>query len=261
MRRPSKPSVELTFLGTGTATPLLERNASGLVIHALEQWMLVDMGPGTLRRLCEAGIDSRRIDTILVTHFHPDHVSDLVPFLFASNYAYNNRRTECFQLIGPQGMEQFYQDLVGIYGHWIVPSEERLQVKELKAELPDVIFFDDVKVRSIPAVHGRPSLSYRIEVGDVSVTISGDSDFSEELAGLASGTDVLICECSFPDDMKVPGHMVPSDAGRIAALAGTKKLVLTHFYPPCDEVDVVMQASRTFDGEIVKASDLMVIRI
>ena len=76
--------MEITILGSGTATPSLDRNASGLMIRAAETWALVDMGPGTLRRMCEAGIDARLIDLILITHFHPDHVSDLAPFLFAS---------------------------------------------------------------------------------------------------------------------------------------------------------------------------------
>lgn len=253
--------MEITILGTGTATPTLERNASGLAVHLPDLWILVDMGPGTLRRMCEAGIDHRWIDMILITHFHPDHVSDLVPFLFASNYTYNGPRSEPFHLIGPRGVEQFYSKLVGIYGAWIVPSGERLHIEELEAEMPDVVERAGVTVRSMPAVHGHPSLSYRIEADDVSVTISGDGDFSEDLARLASGTDVLICECSFPDDMKVPGHMTPSEAGRTAALADAKKLVLTHFYPPCDEVDVIHQASKAFDGEIVKAADLMVLTV
>jgi ribonuclease BN (tRNA processing enzyme) len=46
-----------------------------------------------------------------------------------------------------------------------------------------------------------------------------------------------------------------------AAEAGVGKLVLTHFYPPCEDVDVVQQAAGFFSGEIVKARDLMVIEM
>lgn len=261
MRPRRGDDVEITILGSGTATPTPARNASGLVVRTSDALILVDIGPGTLRRMCEAGIDHRRIDMILITHFHPDHVSDLVPFLFASNYAYDTPRSEPFHLIGPRGVEQFYMSLVGIYGDWIVPSGGRLLIEELEAQTPDVVNRAGVTVRSVPSVHMIPSLSYRIESGGVSVTISGDGDFSEDLVSLAADTDVLICECSFPDDMKVPGHMVPSEAGRTAALAAAKKLVLTHFYPPCDEVDVIEQAAMAFDGEIVKAADLMVIEV
>jgi ribonuclease BN (tRNA processing enzyme) len=253
--------MEITVLGSGTVTPMLERNASGLTVQTVGARLLVDMGPGTLRRMCEARIDPKSIDAILVTHFHPDHVSDLVPFLFSSNYEYGAIRHEEFFLIGPQGVEQFYEALVGTYGDWIVPKRGRLRIRELNSEGPDTISLADTVIRSCPAAHAFPSLSYRIESAGVSVTVSGDTDVSENLVELARKTDLLVCESAMPDDMKVPGHSTPSEAGQMAAAANVGRLVLTHFYPPCDEVDVVAQAAATFSGEIIKAADLMVIKI
>ncbi|MFH1115097.1 MAG: MBL fold metallo-hydrolase [Pseudomonadota bacterium] len=249
--------MEVTVLGSGTVTPSLKRNASGLLIRSSDTWVLVDMGPGTIRRMCEAGIDCKRLDAILVTHFHPDHVSDLVPFLFASNYEYNAVREEEFHLIGPKGLEQFYGAQVGIYGDWIVPKGDRLRIREMNAEAPDVLTLKDLVIRSRPAVHSYPCVSYRVEADGVSVTVSGDTDVSEDLVSLARDTDLLICESSMPDHLKVRGHLVPSEAGRIAASAGAKRLLLTHFYPPCDEVDVAAQAAEAFPGEIIRAEDLM----
>jgi ribonuclease BN (tRNA processing enzyme) len=59
----------------------------------------------------------------------------------------------------------------------------------------------------------------------------------------------------------VPGHLTPSLAGSIASKAKAKRLVLTHLYPPCDEVDIVKQARSTYKGPIVKAEDLMTFRL
>jgi ribonuclease BN (tRNA processing enzyme) len=251
--------MEITILGSGTATPSLERNASGLVVRTSGYWALVDMGPGTMRRMCEAGFDSKKIDAILVTHFHPDHVSDLVPFLFASNYEYGEVRTEPFHLVGPTGLEQFYRGLVGVYGDWIVPKGNRLVLKEMDAGAPETFAMNKMVIRSWPAVHSAPSLHYRIEGDGVSVTMSGDTDFSNGLIELARDTEVLICECSMPEGWKLPGHLVPREAGRIAADARAGKLVLTHFYPPCEDADIVAQAATAFSGEIIRARDLMVI--
>ncbi|MDQ7782665.1 MAG: MBL fold metallo-hydrolase [Desulfomonilaceae bacterium] len=253
--------MEITVLGSGTVTPSLKRNASGLVVRTSEAWVLVDMGPGTIRRMCEAGIDYRNIDVILVTHFHPDHVSDLVPFLFASNYDYEAVREERFHLVGPTGMEQFYEAQVGMYGDWIVPKGDRLVIREMDARQPDTFEIEGLWIRSRPAAHTFPSLSYRIEADGSSVTVTGDTDVSDDLVHLARGTDLLVCESSMPDDMKVRGHLVPSEAGRIASSARAKRLLLTHFYPPCDEVDVVSQAAAVFSGEIFRAEDLMVLRV
>lgn len=101
-------------------------------------------------------------------------------------------------------------------------------------------------------------MSYRIEAEGKAITVSGDTDFSPNIIELASRSNVLVCECSLPDDMKAQGHLTPSEAGRIAAEAQVEMLILTHFYPPCDNVDVVRQAEVFFSGQIVKASDLMV---
>jgi ribonuclease BN (tRNA processing enzyme) len=253
--------MKITILGSGTITPDKERNPSGLCVHAAGLWMVVDMGPGILRRMSEAEIDVRWLDVVLITHFHPDHVSDLVPFLFASNYAYHDQRREQFHLVGPRGLEQFYSGMVSLYGHWIVPTGDRLKIRELDPSGPDSVDFGQVTIRSIPSVHSFPSLSYRIEAEGMSLTVSGDTDVSDGLIQLAQGTDVLISEASFPDGMKVQGHLVPSEAAEIAQLAGAKKLVLTHFYPPCKEQDVVAQAAQVFPGEILKAQDLMIIEV
>jgi ribonuclease BN (tRNA processing enzyme) len=253
--------MELVVLGTGTATPSLERNASGLALHAGGIWVLVDVGPGILRRMCEAKIDWQAIDLILITHFHPDHVSDLVPFLFASNYAYDGPGVKPFHLVGPEGLEHLYKGLVGVYGHWIVPTGERLRLTELNHRSADSFLLKGVRVRSTPAVHSEPSLSYRIDADGASLVVSGDTDVSPGLVELSRGADLLVCECSLPEGRKEPGHLVPSEAGRMASEAGVGRLLLTHFYPPCDRVDVVEQAAKTFSGEIVKAADFMVITV
>lgn len=254
-------SVEITVLGSGTVTPSLERNASGLLVRAAGLRMLVDIGPGIMRRLCEAQIDAKLIDAIFITHFHPDHVSDLVPFLFASNYEYGEIRSAPFHVVGPVGLEQFYHGLVQVYGHWIVPTGDRLILNELSAQAKDSLQVGDVKVSSIPAAHSFPSLHYRFDAEEVSVTISGDTDFSEALIELAQATDVLICEASLPDGLKQPGHLIPSEVGRIAQQAKAKRLILTHFYPPCEHADMVGQAAATFHGDVAMAQDLMTLHV
>jgi ribonuclease BN (tRNA processing enzyme) len=253
--------LRITILGSGTATPDLHRNASGLIIQTGESTIAVDMGPGILRRMCEAVIDPKSIDIILLTHFHADHVSDVAPFLFASNYAYGPIRTDPFRLVGPQGLEQFFSALVQAYGHWIVPSNDRLIRQELDADGEDEISLGDAVIRSIPAAHTHPSLSYRVENAGMSVTISGDTDVSENLVKLANDTDLFICECSLPGRLKASGHLVPVEAGAMARRAGARTLVLTHFYPPCDETDVVQEAAAEFSGEIVRAHDHLVVEV
>ena len=76
---------------------------------------------------------------------------------------------------------------------------------------------------------------------------------------LAEGTDILICECAMPDEMKVRGHLTPSLAGSIADRARVRLLVLTHFYPDCDQVDIRSRCRRTYKGPLVLARDLLTV--
>ncbi len=253
--------MKIVVLGSGTITPSRRRSASALLVEASGYKILVDIGPGALRRLCDADVDPKLIDFLLITHFHPDHVADLVPFLFASNYAYGEIRNEPFHVIGPLGVETFFNNLVGVYGNWIVPTGNRRIGKEVSATAPDRLEFENLIIRSAPANHHFPSVSYRIQYLDKSVTISGDTDVSDALITLASNSDLFICEASFPDNMKRTGHLTPGEAGVIASKARARKLVLTHFYPPSDEQDVVAEAAREFEGEILKAEDLMELTI
>ena len=92
-----------------------------------------------------------------------------------------------------------------------------------------------------------------MEAGSRSLVYSGDTDVSDSLVALARGADLLVLEAANP--FKVPGHLTPGEAGRLAARAGARRLLLTHFYPPCDAVDVVALAAQEFAGEIIRAED------
>jgi len=85
------------------------------------------------------------------------------------------------------------------------------------------------------------------------VVYSGDTDWSDSLIRLASGADLLILEAANPT--KIPGHLTPAEAGRLAARTGVPRLVLTHFYPPCDQMDVVAACAQEYSGEIIRAED------
>jgi ribonuclease BN (tRNA processing enzyme) len=66
---------------------------------------------------------------------------------------------------------------------------------------------------------------------------------------------VLILECSMPDERKVSGHLTPSECGRIAAEAGCRHLVLTHFYPVVRNGAIRARVRRAFAGRLTLARD------
>ena len=117
-------------------------------------------------------------------------------------------------------------------------------------------------IETAPVEHNPESVAYRITSADgSSVVYSGDTDFSENLIQLATETDLLICESAMPDSLQVKGHLTPSMAGDIAARAGARQLVLTHFYPDCENVDIARECRKTYRGPLLLAEDLMQIAV
>jgi ribonuclease BN (tRNA processing enzyme) len=199
------------------------------------------------------GLDFNQIDLLALSHRHPDHVGDLVPFLFASRYALGYTRTEPFRLLAARGFADFHARLKDAFGDWVEPPAGLMQLQELAPDARDEVRLEGLIIKSAPTDHIEGSLAFRIEAEGCSLVYSGDTYESDSLVALAAGADLLVLEASFPH--KVPGHLNPETAGRLAARAGVRRLLLTHFYPPCDEVDVVALAAREFPGEIFKAED------
>ena len=255
---PDSKKSALTILGSGTCVPSLERSACSALLQVNNSRLLFDLGPGTMRRLLEADTPVFDVGFICISHFHPDHTGELVPFLFASKYPAAHRRLSPLTIIAAHGFSDFFGGLKQVYGEWIELAPEVLSVIELNTAGPDMRRFSDFVLKSIPVTHRKESIALRIEGADgISIVYSGDTDFSENLIRLAAGADILICESALPDDMKVAGHLTPSLAGKIASAAGVKKLVLTHFYPECDTADIAGQCRKTYAGPLILASDLM----
>lgn len=248
----------MTILGSGTCVPSLKRSSAAAHIKTGNSRILIDIGAGTMRRLLEAGHGVFDITHILITHFHPDHTGELVSFLFSKKYQESSLREKPLTLLAGPGFSEFFKGLTGVYGTWIQLPPEMVRLVELYPNNLGEMDFEDFSLSFAPVSHSPESLSYRIlDTAGKAIVYSGDTDVCETLRDLAKDADMLICESAMPEALKVSGHLTPSLAGGIAADARVKKLVLTHFYPECDEVDVAGECRRSFDGPIVLARDLM----
>lgn len=247
--------MELTLLGTGTCLPSANRNSSGFVIKSNKKIILLDCGSGILRRLVEAKIDYQEIDVICLSHFHPDHVSDLAPFFLALKYTPDFAREKPLTLIGPVGLKDFLSNLANLYGDWVENPNFSLHLKEIEE---DCIVFDSLKIFTKKMAHSKNSVGFRIESDEKkSITYSGDTGFCPAIIELANQTDLLLIGCSFPHNKKMAEHLTPEEVGRIADAAGAKKVVLIHMYPVFKNQNPVNQVSKIFKGETIKGRDFL----
>jgi len=251
--------MKIQFLGTGTGLPSRERAPSGLLVrlaqaerrpeeaHASEgPYLLVDCGSGTISRLVTAGIEPTRLDYIYSTHDHGDHAADLVPFMQAMDLAH---RTADLHWTAPAAMGALLHGLLQ-WQPWATPKTYRWIHHPAESE---PYCGAGWTVRAAATGHTATSVGYRVDAGGQSVVISGDATYTPDLVELARGADVVVLECSYPDQSAVSGHLTPASAGRIATEAGARHLVLTHFYPVCRMDEIAAQANRAFAGKLTLA--------
>ena len=250
--------MKLIIIGSGTAALQPNRGPSGYILKTGDQIFLLDGGTGTLLKSLEAGVSYKDIDKIFYTHLHPDHTIDLIPFLFSTKHTPGFTRKKKLELFGPVGFKDFFKDLVGLYGEGLIEGDYEIEVVELDE---NNLSFGPLKITTKLMKHSEGAVGYRFELNDKAFVYSGDTDFCEGIIELAQNADVLLLECSFPDAMKVKGHLTPIEAGNIANRAKVDRLILTHLYPSCDEVDILEPCRRQFDGNVKLAEDLMRVEI
>ncbi len=245
--------MQVTVLGSGTAVPVPDRFPAGYSVVAADQHLLVDLGPGVLRRFAQTGAQLEALTAVLLTHYHTDHCADLAALLFAlRNPRYAGRAP--LRLFGAPGLRELVARLCGAWP-WLEPRGYELQIGEIT---PGGHRLGGLEVTAVPILHTDASLAYRITApGGACAAFSGDADVCPGLVEVARGVDLFVCDSAFPDEAYTQGHLTPRLAAEAAAAAGVRTLCLTHFYPECDGVDLLAQARARFAGEIVLAEDLL----
>lgn len=248
-------TLRITFIGSGGVAVTKERCCACFLI---DQDILMDCGTGAIINLRKTDIELTKIKKILISHYHADHVSDLIPLLWA------------LELEG-------YKEPIEIMGYGRVEKVVKSMLKTMKTPDEYTIFnlkFTSLKgkekigeIQCFLTKHEPKNLAYRVEKNGKSVCYSGDTKFYRSLAKFALDCNVLIHDTTFLDEQEdiatLTNHSTASQAGKIARLANVDILVLTHFFPgnTKNEDKYVKQASKEFKGEIIVAKDLQTIKI
>jgi ribonuclease BN (tRNA processing enzyme) len=246
--------MRLVTLGTGTVALTAERVCAGHFIEAGDVRLMLDCGSGVTHRLAEFGLPWRRITHVAITHFHTDHVSDFATLVFAWKYGDLPGRSEPLTLVGPVGIAALLEKLIAAFGDWLREPGFPLHVQEI-APGDSIDLGDGTMLRATKVPHTDESVAYAIERGGRRVVYTGDTGFDPMLGEWARGADILLCECSLPTAMAIPSHLTPEQCGALAAAALPKYLVLTHFYPPVERVDVRALVGAHYAGPVTLAVD------
>ena len=112
-----------------------------------------------------------------------------------------------------------------------------------------------VRLSAQKVPHTAESVAYSIERAGRRIVYTGDTGLDDGLAQWAFGCDLLLCECSLPTPMAIAEHLTPEQCGALAARAQPTHLVLTHFYPPVERVDIRAAIATQFAGPVTLARD------
>ena len=244
--------MRVTFLGTGSAMPTGERYQTGLLLEDPDgdaDPLMVDCGSGALHGLAETDVGYEGVDTLLLTHHHLDHLSDLMVLLKAR---WLSGETE-MEIVGPEGTEELVRDLLSV--HEYMQDRFEFTFREVAPREFSVAGYD---VEAVETVHSMYCLAYRFETDDAAFTFSGDSEAIDDIADLADGSAILAHDCSFPDDVDVDNHPTPSQLGETLAGHDLGRVYLTHLYPHTDgRHEEMLESVETagFDGDVRMAED------
>ena len=245
-------STELLVLGCGSILPHPRRGPAGYALRLLPggEVAVLDPGPGTIRRLAPCGIALGEVRRIFVTHFHPDHCLDLLAILFARRNP-SLAQAPPLEIVGPAGTARLLRAAEGMFGGWV--RDPKASVREVE---PGEHAFEGFRLLVAKTHHTDHALAYRFEFeGGASFAYSGDADEHRDLLSLVRSVGLFLCECSFPDEAYCPGHMTPQRVARLASEAGVRRLLLTHFYPECDRVDLLAKVRSGFPGPVWLAAE------
>ena len=245
--------MKLTVLGTGTIAFSPQRSCAGYYVEAGNARILMDCGAGTTRRLAEFGIAWQQITHVVLSHFHIDHHADLPTIIFAGRYGMLPPRRLPLTIVGPVGTADLLDRLALAYGDWVKDPGYELSVIEIAPGAGLDLLGATLECCKVP--HTPESVAYSITEGARRVVYSGDTGFDAAFAGWARGCDALLLECSLPQAMAIPEHLTPEQCGEMAALAQPGLLVLTHLYPPVEQVDIVSIVTARFAGSVAVAHD------
>jgi ribonuclease Z len=273
--------MQVVTLGTGSPLPDPDRAGPATLVRTSAGDLLFDCGRGVLMRAAAAGSGAGGIRALLLTHLHSDHttdLNDLITMRWATSFAPNP-----LTVFGPVGTGALVAATTAMLetdvGYRLAhhddltwrPSAEVTEVTE------GVVFQQGaVRVTAAPTDHApvRPTVGYRVDDGDRSVVVAGDTVPCAGLDGLCAGADVLVHTVVRRDLIEQIGlprlldvldyHSTVAAAAATAARGGVATLVLTHMVPapaPGAEGEWVALAAAGFDGGVVVATDLLALDV
>jgi ribonuclease Z len=255
-------AARFAFLGSSASVASAGRDNTSLVFEAAGAAILADCGGATMQRLLRLGVDPLGLTHAIITHVHVDHAYGLPSLV--RQLAALKRQSPLTIVCRPEHVEPL-RALLTIFRLWERPDHFPVTLAPIELAVGAPAFTTGaLAVSTAPNEHGAmPNFAVRVDAaGGLAVVYSSDTQPSEAVVALARGADTLVHEATFAERDRAPGrhaaHSSAADAGRVAARAGVRRLILTHIASEYhDDVGLLADEARChFGGAVEIAEDL-----
>lgn len=193
--------LKVTLCGTSSPISAPGRAQACVAIETPEHLYIIDAGSGSSSTATQSGVPTGKLQGILLTHFHSDHISDIGDFNLNSWVA---GRPAPLQIIGPEGVNRIVEGLNITYeldrGYRVAHHGEELLNPELgilhSLTIGEGLIVEDdgLRITAFEVSHPpvEPAFGYRFDYGGRSVVISGDSLVTEKIIEISEGADLVL---------------------------------------------------------------------
>lgn len=232
--------IKITFLGTSDSVPSATRNHPAILLTYQGENILIDCGEGTQRQFRKAKLNPCKVNRILITHWHTDHIlgiPGLIKTLALSGYK------KQLYIYGPKGTKSFMRIFLKLFafrqeypikiqeveGKFFETKDFYLEAEKMTHRIPCNAYsfvkkgqtrIDKKKLEKLKIPSGKhlqklkqgKSIIYKgkrylaknltYEQGEKKISVVLDTSFNEKIIPFVKNSDVLICESTFMPSLK-----------------------------------------------------------
>ena len=235
---------------------MVDQHQSAHVFNLHGRLFLVDCGENAQVQLKRYKISKARLDNILISHLHGDHIFGIFGML--STMALDGRTAPLY-IYAPRDFASVLHFFLGHFGEGVKYEIHHIPLSMKEPER--IIALRNCEVWAFPLQHRIDCFGYQIrwlKTGQMAAYCSDTAVFPEEAQWL-KGTDLIYHEATFADEHVDLAHKMfhstAREAATVAAAAGAKKLVLGHFSSRYQDLGVLLEQAREVFPETYLAEE------